>query len=370
MALLVRELRIHYAKDEGLNMAKCSLIVLNYNGSHDTIEMIDSVFTAEKSAVDIVIVDGDSPKKDELHLIQEHCSKKYNITFFAEKYSNKRITSVNKAHLDNGSGIVLIQANNNYGFAIGSNIGIEYALERNTKNQYIALLNNDTVVTKEFLTKVLLKMESNNIDAAMGTILYYGEDPEYIWSIGGYIKWRDAAGIHLHKNERFNRNLISKNDIVMREFVSGCYTVFTKAAIKEIGLLDEAYFFGAEEYQYSIDLKKKNMKMAWIPEAIIYHKSKLDKGNGNSHSIVSSEWQYNSYIDKILLINKNRNGFYRLYWRCVFILYINLFAKKRNKHAKNISKKQWKYMKKQLVKNIRKRTFTISDFLEYKRGLM
>lgn len=350
-------------------MSRCSLITLNYNGSQDTIEMIDSVLCAEQNPVDLIIIDGNSPRKDELFLIEKFYENKYEATFEEEDYFDKKISSTKRLCVTNGSSIVLIQANGNYGFSIGSNIGIKYALERNETNQFIALLNNDTVVTKDFLTNIISKMTNNDIDAAMGTILYY-EDHKYIWSIGGYINWLEGAGVHLHKNENFNYDLAIKNDFIRRDFISGCFTVFKKEAIMKIGLLDEAYFFGAEEYQYSIDLSKRKMKMAWIPNSIIYHKSKFVRGNGSSHDIIKSEWQYNSYINKILLINKNKKSVYRVFWRFLFLSYINILAKKRNNNAKSVSSKQWRYMKKCLRRNIKIMNFTINDFLEYKRGFI
>ena len=56
--------------------------------------------------------------------------------------------------------MILIKNKKNYGFAEGNNIGIRFAL-KNLNPDYILLLNNDTVVDKDFL-KALVKEGENN----------------------------------------------------------------------------------------------------------------------------------------------------------------------------------------------------------------
>ncbi len=51
----------------------------------------------------------------------------------------------------------------NYGFAEANNIGIRYALETQDPD-YFLLLNNDTVVDKQFLTELVGVAESDQLD--------------------------------------------------------------------------------------------------------------------------------------------------------------------------------------------------------------
>ena len=55
-------------------------------------------------------------------------------------------------NLDPKKKLIMIKNEKNYGFAKGNNIGMKFAL--NTLNpEYILLLNNDTAVEPDFLTK-------------------------------------------------------------------------------------------------------------------------------------------------------------------------------------------------------------------------
>ena len=49
--------------------------------------------------------------------------------------------------------LTIVKNENNYGFAEGNNIGIRFALN-NLNPDYILLLNNDTVVDKDFLNAI------------------------------------------------------------------------------------------------------------------------------------------------------------------------------------------------------------------------
>ena len=50
--------------------------------------------------------------------------------------------------------MIIIKNEKNYGFAEGNNIGIRFAL-KNLNPDYILLLNNDTVVDKDFLNEMV-----------------------------------------------------------------------------------------------------------------------------------------------------------------------------------------------------------------------
>ena len=68
------------------------------------------------------------------------------------EYNNKeRFES--KTNLTNKNPLILIKNEINHGFAEGNNIGIRFALKKLNPN-YILLLNNDTVVDKNFLNVI------------------------------------------------------------------------------------------------------------------------------------------------------------------------------------------------------------------------
>lgn len=111
-------------------MEKIMIILLNYNNYKDTIECINSIKqnTSENNFIyEIVVVDNKS-------------------------------TNESLAKLKEIEGITLIEANENAGFSAGNNIGIKYALDN--KSEYILLLNNDTIITKDSIDKMYLELKN------------------------------------------------------------------------------------------------------------------------------------------------------------------------------------------------------------------
>lgn len=343
------------------------IAVINYNGSSDTIAMIDSLVESGE-VFDVVIVDNQSPKEGELDRICDYVEKKYSVKAEHLEYETERTHNGYKITISDGKIVTLIQGLDNYGFAIGTNIGLQYAIDAYPDAEYLTILNNDTEVTNGFLTRIINAIKKNNLAAAMGTILYYGYDKPYIWSIGGPVDYIKAQGVHVGKDTTFNVDEV-KDEFVERQFISGCFTVFKREPLIEIGLLDEDYFFAGEEYQYSVDLTKK-YKIGWIPGSIIYHKSVMGVGNGSSHKISDLKWQYNAYMVKVVFINKNKGLLFRTMWHCIFKLYISTKLKKKYRSIPEYGEKCYSILKKAVFKNIQSKKFDKADFNDFAKRLV
>ena len=338
------------------------IAAINYNGSKDTIAMIDSLVESDEY-FDVIIVDNRSPREDEISVILDYVTGKYGVEAEKLDYSTERTENGYIIAITNEKIVTLIQGRDNYGFAIGTNIGLKYAIEKYKTAQYLTILNNDTEVTPGFLSRVIEGIEKHQLAAAMGTILYYGYEKPYIWSIGGPVDYIKAQGIHVEKENVFDSDTI-KDDFIERQFISGCFTVFKREPLIEIGLLDEDYFFAGEEYQYSVDLTKK-YRIGWIPSSVIYHKSVMGVGNGSSHKISDLKWQYNAYMVKIVFINKNKSRLYRLAWHALFWLYLNTRLKKKYLAIPEYGEEYFDLMRKELLKQINKKQFLKKDFEDF-----
>ncbi len=77
---------------------------------------------------------------------------------------------------------------------------LEFAL-KNLNPDYILLLNNDTVVDKDFLNILVQEGEKDNKIGLLGPKMYYYDNPNVIWCIGGKIDWKFARGLHVGINE-------------------------------------------------------------------------------------------------------------------------------------------------------------------------
>lgn len=122
----------------------CSVIVLNYYGERVIEDTLDSLLGMDypQSRYEIIVVDNNS--QDKSRDILERYSK---------DYENIRIFFLNK----------------NLGFSKGNNVGIQKA-----KGEFVALLNNDCVVEKNWLRELVkTAIKDDNIFAVNSKILLY-----------------------------------------------------------------------------------------------------------------------------------------------------------------------------------------------------
>jgi hypothetical protein len=346
------------------------IVTINHKGSKDTNELIQSIFESHESVHLIIINTFNIIQNEDLNNIITFARDRFGKDFYDVAVDSNFIDkckSVYESKLTDSFKITLINIKGNYGFSRSTNIGLKYADLDDPI--YSVILNNDTIVTENFLTEIIDQMKANDkLQAAMGTILYHGYTDNIIWSIGGYINKIKATGIHVKKNRKFE---IVNSNLVERKFISGCFTVFKHSSLKKIGYLDERYFFGTEEFQYSVDLSRFG-KLGWVPKSIIFHKSKLELGNGSSHDIIDYKWQYNSYINKVVFANKNYKIYMRITWRIIFLLYLYIFLPIKNNRQydgslKNNAKLHINNLRRELRRNISSTSFYMEDFNEIEK---
>jgi GT2 family glycosyltransferase len=178
--------------------------------------------------------------------------------------------------------IKLIKNKKNYGFSGGNNIGAKYALKQNA--QFILFLNNDTEVTKGWLSKMVKTVNSKHEIGIVGPRFLY---PDGTLQNNCY-KYRYGFSIALAPDK------ISEVDCV----VAACMLI-KRSVIEEIGLLDEGYFpIYFEDIDFCFRAKKAGYKVVCVPYSIVYH----HKGK----TMKKHDWQYETYhTNRIRFILKN-----------------------------------------------------------------
>ncbi|HWQ12423.1 MAG TPA: glycosyltransferase family 2 protein [Roseiflexaceae bacterium] len=167
--------------------------------------------------------------------------------------------------------VALIETGANLGFAAGNNVGLRYALEHGY--DYVLLLNNDTEVTPDLLTRLLEVAESDQRIGVVGPTITYYERPDLIWSAGGTIDWR--CGTSAMRGG-------SLSDSVLRappadvDFVTGCALLVRRAALERAGLLDERFFMYYEETEWCVRIARAGFRILHVPAALVQHKIPLN----------------------------------------------------------------------------------------------
>ncbi len=265
-----------------MHNSRVSIIILNWNGWKDTIECLESLYQINYSNFDVIVVDNDS-HDESLEKIRNYASGNINIKseFFEYNYSNKpiKILEYTRNEYENSKGeinffklpskrLFLIKNDANYGFAEGNNIGIRYAFNDLNPN-YILLLNNDTVVDKDFLEELVNIGEKNTDIGIIGPKIYYYDEQNTIWCVGGKIDWKFARGLHVGINEVDNGQY---NEMREFDYVSGSALLIKREVVDGIGLLDKQFFLYFEESDWALRASQKEYRSVYAPEAKVWHK--------------------------------------------------------------------------------------------------
>ena len=242
-------------------MTKIAIIVLNWKQPKLTVDTISSLLKINHSSFDyeIVLIDNGSPDNS--------------LKIFNRKYKNNKL-------------IKILNTKTNLGY-VGNNFGINYALDNNFN--FIVLLNNDVIVDPNFLEELL--RESNNYDI-LGPKIYFASGFEFhknryqkkdlgkvIWSMGGLIDWKNIYGSNISVDKVDHGQFNKINDNV--DFISGCCLMASSGVFKTVGLLDKNYFMYLEDVDFCQRAKKSNLKLACIPQSIIWH---INSGSSKSGS--------------------------------------------------------------------------------------
>lgn len=259
---------------------KVGIIILNWNGWKDTIECLESLKEIDYPSFETIIVDNDS-KNDSIQKIKEYCrgdikvesdfvkfsldNKPIKVIEYTREESEKAKTPQELLNIPSTDKITLIKNDTNAGFPEGCNIGMRYALNQGI--EYLLLLNNDTVVDKQFLKEMMDVTLSDPKIGILGSKIYYYNYPNNLQAAGGKIRW-NLGIISTYSGEDKGQY----DEIAERDYVYGTSLLLTKDVVDEISFMDSAFFFGVEEYDYCNKARKAGFKIVYVPKSKVWHK--------------------------------------------------------------------------------------------------
>lgn len=220
------------------------IILLNWNGSHDTIPCVESLRQMTYPNYRVVVVDNASSDDSE-ERIRAACPD-----------------------------VTVLQSGANRGFAGGNNVGIRYALDQVA--DYVWLLNNDTLVRPDTLTALVARAESDPQIGFVGSKILYAGQPNVVWFAGGTILPRNARGAHTPQDAPDDDKLPPAHE---PGFLTGCSLLARAAAIRQIGVMPELYFLYYEEVDWQYTGRKAGWKIMFEPASVVLHKISNTAGN-------------------------------------------------------------------------------------------
>jgi GT2 family glycosyltransferase len=309
---------------------KVYIIILNYNGWSDTIECIKSILAIDYKNYQLVIVDNNS-QDNSLEKIQHYLSEEVSVPFVLY---DKNTAEKGGDGIEEDNSIILIDTQENKGYAAGNNIGIRFAQVRNDYD-YIWVLNNDTTVDNKALNYLVESANKNNNIGIWASKLLYYHNPDTIQNVGcTYNKWLCTSSQigHLEKDiGQYDDDGTSRKI----DFVVGASAFVTKRFIDKVGKMCEDYFLYCEELDWALRGKKEGFFLGYSFRSKVYHKEGgsigSDTANKNQRSKLSD---YYGIRSKLILTRK----FYPLYLPLTYlgIVTIVLFNKFRLKQFDRI----------------------------------
>ncbi len=256
-------------------MKKVGLVIVNYNDSENTINLVKSV---EKYKVinKIVIVDNKSTD-DSLKKLEELENRKIHI----------------------------IVSDLNRGYSAAINLGAKY-LEEKLKDCYIIVSNSDILVKDEEQIKTLLSsFDEPNVAIAMPKVYENGLF-KYGWKLTNAntdLLMNIPLISRLYKDNLKNYEPLYFGYSNIVDVIYGCFFVIDSNVLKSIGYMDENTFLYYEENILARKLKTVNKLSVINKEAEVTHKHNVSIG-----SSVSQINKYNIYKKSQLYYERHYNN--------------------------------------------------------------
>jgi GT2 family glycosyltransferase len=211
--------------------SRVSVIVVNWNGASYLSQCLGSLSQQSYTDTEIILVDNGS--------------------------SDQSIDLVRKDFPE----VKLIELADNSGFTGGNLAGLSIA-----QGEFIALVNNDTRVERDWLEKLLgPMMVEPTVGICASKLIIEGTD--LIDSAGDGLA---TGGVGFNRGFGVSRREYCSFEPVFAACAAAA--LYRREMINDIGFLDEDFFLYDEDVDLSFRAQLAGWKCMYVPEAVVYHK--------------------------------------------------------------------------------------------------
>ena len=254
-------------------MAKCSVIILNWNGAEMLRKYLPSVVKSLPPSdvscqADIIVADNGSTDNS-LEVLR------------------REFPTVKTIVLDK-----------NYGFAEGYNRAIDA-----TEADYTVLLNSDVEVTEGWLTTLLDYMDAHPQVAAVQPKIRSWLNRnhfEHAGAAGGYLGWLGYPYCRGRRWGKVEEDHGQYDTVVEVDWTSGACMCVRTQVYKELGGLDAAFFAHMEEIDLCWRMRRAGWQLMCVPGSTVYHLG------GGALSYDNPRKTYLNFRNNLLMIYKNK----------------------------------------------------------------
>lgn len=221
------------------------IVVLNWNRREDSAECLESLRALAYPDYKVLLVDNGSTDGS--------------VGFLRERFDE----------------VTVIENERNLGFAEGNNVGIRRALEMNA--EFVLLLNNDTTVEADLLTKLVAAARADETIGIIGPQInnYYRRDR--ISFAGGRLTmlwgWSWHIGNHTKDRGQFT-------GLIDQDYQTGAAMMLSRKLLTDVGMFDADYVSYCEDSDLSLRARAAGYRVVCCRDALVYHKISRSTGGG------------------------------------------------------------------------------------------
>lgn len=214
------------------NLPKVSIIIVNTNELHHLKICLPSIFEQNYPDYEVLIID--------------NVSTDGSLDFIAQEFPQVRIFKNNK----------------NIGYAGANNVGFNHAV-----GEYIAVLNPDTRVDKNWLNEIIPVFDEKPSVGLITPKILLMDQPEMINTCGNTITYTSLTycrGLNKPLDDFKKAGIVSA--------ISGAAFVIRRSVLDEIGGFDDSYFIYYEDTDLSLRAMLAGYDCYFVPSSIVFHK--------------------------------------------------------------------------------------------------
>lgn len=215
---------------------RTAIVILAFNGWEDTRACLNSVLASDARTANILVVDNGS--------------------------TDETATELPKAFPQ----VSRVRNASNLGYTEGNNVGLRYALAQHA--EFIAVLNNDIVVAPNWLEPLLEAARGDERAGLLGPLVLHMDEPQVIQSAGGMLT-KDWRSYHRGANETDAGQYAMTDNVA---WLTGCAVLARSNALRDIGLLDNAFFMYGEDVDWGLRTRQGQYRVLFVPQSHVWHK--------------------------------------------------------------------------------------------------
>lgn len=246
-----------------------SIIIVNFNGKKYLTECLSSIYSFKSVyTFEVIVVDNNSTDGSIDNLEKEFPK------------------------------VVLVKNKRNVGFGKANNVGARYA-----RGEYLVFLNNDTVITKDWLASFISRLRSDSkIGGVVGKTMLFSEQTK-VQNAGNIVfkegYSRDRGAVVSNHSQTYEHDSAYFSKAVRVQSLCGVNMAVKKDVFFKLGGFSQEFFMYYEDVDLSLRIKRCGYELWFEPNAVIYH----------HHAATSREWSsffiYQSERSRLLFLIKH-----------------------------------------------------------------